>query len=350
MTRETIVAFLAAVLGASCSSETVGAPPPAPMNWSSLDVPPVVDASAQIVSDRERTLPDAFAASLASAGFAGLGALLDEDAHAAFPGLDDAHGRAAVLHSMQTLFGAFDGRRVANLRVWRTPSEQTIEWVMSGTQSRDWFGVAASRGGAPGNRPVAFRGITLMWTKDDGSITDVHVTFDVALVKAQLGAGPKELAGAAPVTVQAAPAQVFEQTGSAEERAAVDAVKASLDALENDQLTAFLGTMTDDVALSTLEHPDPIKGKDAQKGYYVASHRSIGQLDTTVENAWGTGSFAIVEYSIAGEQLGAIGWVPRQRSSVVRMMVTDVAQVVDGKIARLWRFDNPTQILSGSMR
>jgi hypothetical protein len=79
-------------------------------------------------------------------------------------------------------------------------------------------------------------------------------------------------------------------------------------------------------------------------------HRAIGQLDTTVDNAWGVGQFSIVEYSIAGEQLAPIAWVPAQRDKVIRLQLVDICEIAGGKVTRVWRYDNPMQILSASVR
>jgi hypothetical protein len=332
---------------ASCSSESVGRPPPAPVNWQSLEPHPVADAGPDIVTAKERALAGAYASALVSPGFASLGPLLDDEAHFSSPGMDDAHGPGPVVHAHDVLFGAFDDRKVATSRVWRTPGEQTIEWTMAGTQARDWMGVPVT------HKPVAFKGLTLLWTKDDGSVTDIHVYIDVALVKAQLGVGPKDLLG-----VVAAPApstgtgQVFDQTagGSADEQSNVAVMRSWLDALENNNESAYVGAVTDDIEVYTLEHPQPARGKEAARAYYKAMHKAIGQLDTTVDNAWGVGQFSIIEYSIAGEQLASIGWVPAQRDKVIRLQLVDICETTGGKVARVWRYDNPVQITSDSVR
>ncbi len=323
---------------AGCSSETVGAPPVAPVNWRSLEAHPVVDAGPDIVSAKERALPDVYASALASPGFAQLGPLLEDEAHFAAPGMDDAHGPGPIVHAHDVLFGAFDGRKVVTSRVWRTPSEQTIEWTMTGTQARDWMGVAATQ------KPVSFRALTLLWTRDDGSIVDVHVYFNIALVKAQLGVGPKDLLALPLPAPPAGPVQVFEQAqpASADEQRNVAEVKSSLDALENNKESEYVEAVTDDVEVNALERPQPTRSKEAVRAYYKAMHKAIGQLDTTVDNSWGVGQFAIVEYSVDGEQLGQIGWVPAQRDKVVRMELVDICEMMGGKIARVWRYDNPT--------
>jgi len=212
---------------------------------------------------------------------------------------------------------------------------------MTGVHAREWKGVA------PTHRPVAFKGLTLLFTKDDGSITDLHVYVDVAVVKAQLAVGPKELVGLAAPTMPTGSFQDLDQSLpiSADETRNENVVKGSLDALEQNKEAGYLDAMTDDVEVITLDRVLPIRGKAEAKAYYRTMHKVIGQLDTTVMNAWGVKSFAVVEYSVAGEQLGPIGFIPARRDAVVRYEVVDLCEIRDGKIARVWRYDNPAEML-----
>ena len=344
--RTSVTALCAAcVLLGGCSAERVAPPPPPPVHWASLQARPVADAAADaaVVSAKERALPGLYLSALASGGFAQLGGLFDEDAHFASPGMDDAHGRAQVLEAHQALFGAFENRTVTLSRGWRTPGEQTIEWTMTGTQAHDWKGVAATQ------KNVAFEGLTLLWTKDDGSITDVHVYVDVAVVKAQLGVGPKELLALPPASPARGSPQVFEPMPASvyDEKANVAVVKLALDALENINESAYVGTMAADVEVYMQARAEPARGEAGAKAYFKSMHKAIGQFDTTLVNAWGVERFSIVEYSIGGEQLGPIEWIPPQRDRVVRFQVVDVCEIHEGKIARIWRFQNLDQIATG---
>jgi ketosteroid isomerase-like protein len=326
------------VLGAlaGCSSETVAPPPAPPVNWHSFDARPV-DAGTSAPTDKERALAEAYLAALGAASFAPLAPLVDDEAHFSFPALDDAHGRDPVVHAHDVILGAFDQRKFVATRVLRTASEQTIAWTMTGVQARDWMRVPASQ------KPVVIDGITLLWTKDDGSIADVHVYFDVAAVKAQLGAGPKGLVAFVPAAPPATTAPQFvDQNGKDQDNAGV--VRTALDALENNE-GAYLNAMADDVEVHTLEAAEPSRGKDAAKAYYKAMHKAVAQLDTTVINGWGISTFAVVEYTIAGEQIAPIGWVPIQKDAVFRLHVVDVAELRDGRIARVWRYDNLSEVL-----
>jgi ketosteroid isomerase-like protein len=353
MTARPLTLVLAALLSSACSEETV-APPPKPPTGA-LQAVAVVDAGPDTVTTLERALPERYAKAVSSpppggTAFADLAPLLNPDLSGfMFPGMPPAHETAGILRAHEKLFGAFDDRRVTLSRIWRTASEQTIEWTLTGTHAREWKGIA------PTHKNVAFSGVTLLWTKDDGSITDIHVYFDVAVVMAQLGAAPKELPkevqALAPPAPPSGPPQVFEQTQAAadEEKRNEAAVRSALDALENNE-AAYVGAFADDVEIASAARPAPARGKAEMKAYYRAMHKAIGQLDTSAMGAWGVGKFAIVEYSINGEQLGPIGWIPAKRDNVVRFQVVDVCEMRDGKIARVWRYDNPAEMLGGDAR
>jgi ketosteroid isomerase-like protein len=195
-------------------------------------------------------------------------------------------------------------------------------------------------------KPVTIKGLALLWTKDDGSISNVHLYFDEALANAQIGVGPKELLGQTPPRPPSGPRQEIEQTRSPEETANVAVVRALLDALENKNEAAYLAAMADDVEVTTLASARPAQGKTEARGYMKAMHKAVAQLDTSIDNIWGIGAFVVVEYHIVGEQRGPIGWIPAQKGNLLKMFVVDVAELQGRKIARLWRYDNPAQILA----
>ncbi len=333
---------LAALLLAACSSDNAASPPPAPVDWHAFDLPRHFDAGSTGVTVSERQVAEQYAAALASPGFAALGPKLDSDAHMTFPGAADARARDGVVHAHDALLGAFDRRAVAVSRVWRTANEQTVEWTLTGVQTKDWMGVAATQ------KPVVIRGVSLLWTKDDGTITDVHVVFDVALVKAQLGVGPKELLGLPPPPVPSGPAQVFDQAMTPEEAGNVAIVRGWLDALEGGNEAAYLAAATDDVTVETSERFQSVHGKDDLRAYFKMMRKAVGQLDTTVDNAWGIGSFVIVEYTVAGEQLGPLAWIPPQRDKVFRLDKVAIAEVSGGKISHVWKYDDLAQLMNPS--
>jgi hypothetical protein len=66
------------------------------------------------------------------------------------------------------------------------------------------------------------------------------------------------------------------------------------------------------------------------------------------------GSCRGYEYDIDGEQLGAFGWVPllaglpARNTRLAHFDIVDIVEVVGGKIGRVWRYDNPVEVLGGS--
>jgi ketosteroid isomerase-like protein len=335
-TRGSTIA-LTALLLAGCSHEAVGPPPPPPVDWRALSTSGAASAPKTPLTARERDVADAYVAALASPGLAQLGARLHPNVEGSFAGSQAVHGRDQVVSLHEFLFGAFDQRTVIATRVLRTKTAQAIEWTMTGTQIRDWMRVP------PTHEPVAFKGVTLLWTHDDGTIVDVHIYFDVAVVKAELGAGPKELVSP-PIPRDTVLRVRLEQTDSPVEMSNVATMRASLDALEAKDETAYLASMTDAVEIYTLERGDPMRGRSGAGAYYAAMDHAIGQLDTTITHVWGIASFVVVEYSIAGVQLGPVGWVPLRRERVLGLHIVDVAELRDGRIGRIWRFDNPQEI------
>lgn len=334
-----------AVLMAGCPSETVAPPPSPPVNWQSFDAGARHISVSTGPTEKERAAAETYARTLAAPAFAGLATQLDDDARFTFPGTSDSRGREAVVRAHERLLGAFDQRRIRARRVWRTSSEQTVEWELTGVQARDWMGVKASQ------KTVNVRGVALLWTKDDGTITDLHLYFDLAAVKAQLGAGPATPGSAARQAAVAtidvdssSPPQIVDQESSPGERINVALAKASLDALETNSLVGYLDAMADDVEIDTLERALPSHGKGAATAYFKAMRKAIGQLDTTVTDAWGVGTFVVLEYTIAGEQLGPLGSIPAQRDKTVVLHIADIIEVAADKIGHIWRYENPTEI------
>src|SRR5215472_638227 len=143
---------------------------------------------------------------------------------------------------------------------------------MTGVHARTWMGVPATK------KPVGIKGLSLIWTKDDGLVSEAHVYVDAAVVKAQLGAGPKQLTGLPVPTPPTFAAQVFEQSDPPDDSMAL-VVRGALDALENNNEAAYVGAMAADVDVYTLELAQPIHGKAGVKEYYKTTHKAIGQLD-----------------------------------------------------------------------
>jgi len=303
------------------------------VDWQSFQAQSALDGGAPKATEKERAVARLYIEALASPSFGQLGSMLDEDVHFTL-GDKDTRGRERVLRAHEELFGSFDERKSAATRVFRTDRSQAVEWTVSGVQARPWMGIDATQ------KPVVFRGVTLLWTNDDGSLSDVHVFFDPAVVKGQLGVGPSELKKLPAPPMPTGTPEVFEQEGTAEESANVALVRVRLQAVEDNQLSAYLSTMADDIEMLTLDHSQPIRGKGPAERVFRTLRNSIGDLDTVVRNAWGVQQFAVLEYSVAGLQLAPLGRIPFVPNRLFNARVVDIFEIRNNKITRIWRYDD----------
>jgi hypothetical protein len=169
------------------------------------------------------------------------------------------------------------------------------------------------------------------------------VYFDVAVVRGQLGVGPRALVELGPPPAVAG-SERLEQKGVGLEMENVAIVQAEIDDREARDEAAYLSSLADDVEVYLPERDEPERGKAAARTDYEKLDLAVGQMDTSVRNAWGIGGFVVAEYSIAGVQLAPIGWVPLVSDRVLGLHVVDVVELNDSRISRIWRYDNPGEI------
>jgi ketosteroid isomerase-like protein len=327
-----------AALAPACSSDSVAKWPEPPAHF--LQQVPVAPAQSPVTpTAQERGLAETYLKALAAPDFGALGSMLDEQAHFAFRGRT-THGRDRVLKGHAEMFGAFDQRQFIATRVWLTDSthpldSQAFEWTMTGVQAREFLGVPAT------HKQVFVKGLTLLWTNDNGVVSDLHVYFDEELVKAQLGVGPAELQKLPAPALDTTPARIFERAGTPEEPANSKLMRSMVQALEDDKEAEFLSLMADDVQICTMDHAEPTIGKKAASDYFRTMRRSIRLLDTVIENAWGVQSFAVAEYAITGLQFAPFPRVAFAEGRPLHTQFADIAEIHDGRIVRIWRYDDP---------
>lgn len=322
--RYAALAILALVAG--CTTETISRPAAPPVDWNSLDVKPNAvatgagDGGVSANTSKERQAGDNYLAALSSPGFAALGNVLNEDAYFAFAGLKDVHGRDNIIKLHQTLLGKFEDRKFVASRRFTTESAQILEWTMSGMDKKS-------------SKSTTFRGVVILRTNDDGSVSNVHLYYDELNAKDGVALMPNE----ARVEV--------EQKKDKTESENVAVIRRELDALETKNADAYTATMTDDVQVTALDSLRNQKGKADAKAYVLQMNKSIANLDTSIDDIWGIGDYVVVEYHIVGEQKGPIGRIPAQKDNLLKMFDVDIAQLKDQKISHIWRYDNPAQLL-----
>ena len=212
--------------------------------------------------------------------------------------------------------------------------------LMTGIHARPFLGVA------PTHKPVVIKGLTLLWTSDSGIISDLHVYFDEELIRAQLGGGPAELQKLVTPLADSEAHQTYERSGAPQEATNVALARAMIQALEDGQETSFLATFDDKLEITSLDHAEPARGKIAARQYFQSMRSSIRHLDTVVQNAWGVGSFAVVEYAITGLQQAPLPRIPFAAGRPLHTQFVDIVEIKDGRMAHIWRYADPIAFAS----
>jgi hypothetical protein len=328
MTRAVLLLALVA-----CGPETVPRPPEAPYDRASLEPrPPALDAVTPSATQKEHEVADKYLAALAAPDGAALGPVLADDAHFTLAGLvtTDAIGRRDVIAAHDKLFGTFDRKSLVPSRVLLTSDTQSIEWTLTAQDKTTGM-------------PIGIRGIALVTTKDNGMIRDIHLYFDQGILLAQISGAPKQLASLPRATSPGGPRVEAEQANSPEEAADSKLAASAIEALQNDE-TAYAAVFADDIEIDTLQSARPLKGKKELHAYYQALHVAITGIVTTVDNRWSIGKYTVVEYHLVGRQRAKYEYVPI-KDPVIKLYFAEVAELRDGQIAHVWRYDNPIQIL-----
>jgi ketosteroid isomerase-like protein len=283
--------------------------------------------------ERARESADAFGRALGEGDAKALVALLDPDVDFSFPGMSGATDRNGTLQAFTDLLGAFSGRKYAPTRVWQIGQAAVVEWTMTGLQSASWMGLN------PSEKPVAIRGVSVLWFNLNGLIGEVHVYFDCGAVLAQLGAAPNAAIQTGPMPSLALSPGVTIAGGTAEEKANVATVNASWDALEAKNEAGYLAPFADDVDVTRFDRVLPEHGKDARRKFFRWVTTGVSSLAQTPLNAWGAGDFVIEEYTINGVHSGKLISTPPS-GRTLRLDLLDIYEMQNGKIVRAWTYGN----------
>jgi steroid delta-isomerase-like uncharacterized protein len=314
----------------ACSADLVSRPSPPPVDWLTLEPKPLPDAA--LATKNERAIAELYLKAASNSDPGALGRVLADEVHFNIAGLETTavYGRAGVATAHDQLFGSLSPRHFAPTRVLITDRSQSIEWTLTGHDEAT-------------GRAVGVRGVTRIGTKDDGTISDLRVYVDQGVLRAQISGEPAALAELAPATAPAEHPLIVEQSRSPDETAAAAAVGHWIDALQRDP-AAYVGLATDDVEIATPQRAAHLKGKGDLRDDYDAMHRAIGGLDIRVDDLAAVGRFVVAEYHVVGTQLAKYLYVP-VKEPVIKLYIVDVVEMRGGKIARVWRYDNPLQIL-----
>jgi steroid delta-isomerase-like uncharacterized protein len=261
-----------------------------------------------------------------------------EDALVQTAGAADARGRAAIEQSHQALLDGFPDLKNALAAVYLKGDVGIAEWVMTGTQTRDWMCLPAS------NKPFGIRGATVFWFDDQGLVREAHRYFDMPTLYAQIGAFREKVRPRAEL-----PADTVVSTagGSPDEEANLTtllSLYAALDETPANQ-ARFLGLFAENATFDDVSSPASAVGRPGLRAMFRTMTRAFPDLREIVANAWGVGDTAAAELVFNGTQRGPLGAIkPTGRG--VNVHELDVAVVKNGKILRATTYMNSAEALT----
>jgi steroid delta-isomerase-like uncharacterized protein len=333
---------LAGALGAcmiwSCGGEEAVAPPPSP------PPPPVQTAplaeTAPPAPPPKPPIADLEKAALASAAVAlnvhdatAVAGLYAEDAVIRVAGLSEVWGRKAIEANMQEWFDTFSGVRIGFRRVWMLGDVVVAEWVLNGTYTGDFFGQKGA------NQPVGHVGLSILWFDSDGRVKEEHRYGDLGIVVQQVsGKGPPP-----PQPILPARPEIFAPAsadGSAKSLEVAKGVYAAIDAKSE---TDFLAKLTDDVTYEG--HLGHVTSKPEAKTFYEALVKAIPDAKFNVQNAWASGDWVLVEYTLTGTHKGAILGMPPTLKPI-EIHAVDLIKISSDHLAKASTYSNGLELMT----
>ena len=265
---------------------------------------------------------------------AGMASSYAENAVIRVAGLSEVSGRAAAQANMQEWFDTFAGIRVGFRRVWMLGDVVVAEWVLNGTYTGDFFGKKGQ------NQPIGHVGLSVLWFDGDGRVKEEHRYGDLGTVAEQVaGKGPPP-----PQPIVPAVPQIFVPiAGDVSAAKNVDIAKSVYAAIDAKNEADFLAKLTDDVTYEG--HLGQVTSKADAKGFYESLVKAFPDAKFNVTNAWPSGDWVLVEYTLTGTHKGAIlGMPPTQRPVVIHAV--DVMKISGERLAKASTYSNGLELMT----
>jgi steroid delta-isomerase-like uncharacterized protein len=88
-----------------------------------------------------------------------------------------------------------------------------------------------------------------------------------------------------------------------------------------------------------------VSGKKDAKTFFAGITKGLPDAKFSVQNAWGVGDYAIVEYTLNGTHKGALMGMPATGRKV-SVHAVDVMRIKDGKVAKAQTYSNGLELMT----
>jgi steroid delta-isomerase-like uncharacterized protein len=336
--KRTLAGALCALTLSSCGGEdAVTPPPPPPPPPVQAPPPPAETAPAPPpkppLAQLEKAALTAAAVALNSHDAAAVAASYSNDAVIRVAGLSEVDGRAAAQSNMQEWFDTFSGVRVGFRRVWMLGNVVVAEWVLNGTYTGDFFGQKGQ------NQPIGHVGLSVLWFDDDGHVKEEHRYGDLGTVAQQVtGKGPPP-----PQPIVPAAPEIFPPVPGDESSKSVQIAKSLYAAIDAKSEANFLAELSDDVTYDG--HLGHVGSKTEAKAFYEALVKAFPDAKFHVTNAWGSGNWAIVEYTLTGTHQGTILGMPPTHHPI-EVHAVDIIRLSGDQVSRASTYSNGLELMT----
>lgn len=254
-----------------------------------------------------------------------------EDAVISVAGLNEVNGRAKIEENMTEWFEVFSKAKLGFSRVWVKGDTMVLEWVINGTHRGELFGVKGTE------QPIGHFGLSIVKFNQDGKVASEHRYGELGTVMTQVGGKAKPR----PIPEIPKGPETILAKGDEEKNLAV--AKSALTALENKKDADFTSALTDDIEHDGMFHLETTKGKAEATKFFKSFTTAFPDAKFEVNSALAIGDYVIAESMLKATHKGPLGTIAATKKPVA-IHLADVFKIKDGKIARVWTYQNSLEL------
>lgn len=250
-----------------------------------------------------------------------------ENAVVSVAGSKDVEGRGAIAAQMAGVFENIRGLKIGIARVLVKGDTVLVEWVVNGTLPGAPGGVKAK------DRPVGDYGLSILTFDGQGNVEREQRFAQLALQSAKSRPIPP---------IPTAPENVVSANAASEEKNLAVA-RSLLTALEANKEAELLAVLTDDVETDGFLDLETTAGKAQARPVFKSFTTTFADARFEGPKAYAVGDYVFVVSTLKATHKG-FSSTPKAAGRPVALHRADVVQVRDGRVARLWSYQNGLEL------
>jgi ketosteroid isomerase-like protein len=238
-------------------------------------------------------------------------------------------GRADILADFQAGLDASGDAKVQIGRVLMRGDAAVVEWAFTATHTGDSGNFKAT------SRAVGALGVSVVWFDADGLVNREHRLFDRATLLAQDDKRAKTGTFRAPPSLPDA-METHLSKGGADEEKLVEVARRLQSAISNKKESDALALFADDLVFEDLTQARAYAGTKDAKALFASLTKVLPDGKGTTMTTLAADDLVALESERA--------WSPKAGDKAVKIHVVTMLKIVDGKIAKAWRYASATEL------